>query len=150
MVNTRVVEDFLTAIERNDFTRAETYLSNDFTVTGVAPEALTAKEYLDVHKALGKGMPDLIFNYKILRDRNNVVDLKVKITGTHSKEMPAPLPGMTNIPATNKFVRMPEESMKFTVKDKKLTTLHLDKVTGGGLTGILKQIGVEIPETVHH
>ncbi|MDP4116438.1 MAG: ester cyclase [Bacteroidota bacterium] len=150
MENTRIVEDFLQAIERNDFTKAETYLARDFKVTGVAPDPLGANEFLGLHRAFNKGMPDFRFNYKIGKDKNNVVDLKVRLTGTHTKEMPAPIPGLHNITATNKSIKMPEEPIRVTIKDKKITTLHLEQVTGGGLTGLLKQIGVEMPEAVHH
>jgi hypothetical protein len=149
MENTRIVEEFLTAIERNDFVKAESFLAKDFKVTGVAPEPLGAREFLGVHKAFNKGMPDFSFNYKIGSESKNLVDLKVSLSGTHTKEMPAPAPGMNSIPATNKSVKMPEEKVRITIQDNKIANLHLEKVTGGGLPGLLKQIGVEIPMETH-
>lgn len=144
------VEEFLTAIEKNDFAKAESFLSKTFKVTGVGPEALNAKDYLNVHRAFNKGMPDFKFNYKIEHEKNKVVEVKVRITGTHTKDMPAPIPGLKNISTTNKPVNMPEETVKFTVRDNKIEKLHLESVPGGGLPGLLKQLGVEMPVETHH
>ena len=54
MEQNKIVESFFNAIEKNDFTTAESYLSNNFRITGVGPDPLGAKEYLGVHKALNK------------------------------------------------------------------------------------------------
>jgi SnoaL-like polyketide cyclase len=150
MENEKIVESFFNAIEKSDFTTAESLVSNNFKVTGVGPEALGAKEFLGVHRAFNKGMPDFRFNYKIGSVSKNIVETKVKLTGTHFKEMPSPAPGFPNIPATNKTLRMPEEKVRFTFKDNKIESLHLESVPGGGLPGVLKQLGVEMPKEVHH
>jgi hypothetical protein len=150
MEQNKIVENFLNAIEKNDFTSAESYLSNNFKVTGVGTDPLGAKEFLGVHKAFNKGMPDFKFNYKIINVKDNIVETKVKLTGTHFKDMPSPAPGFPIIPATNKTLRMPEEKVTCTIRDNKIESLHLDAVPGGGLPGVLKQLGVEIPKEVHH
>ena len=150
MENEKIAESFFNAIEKNDFTTAESYLSNNFKITGVGPEPLGAKEFLGVHRAFNKGMPDFKFNYKIGSVGKNIVETKVKLTGTHFKDMPSPAPGFPNIPATNKTLRMPEEKVRFTFKDNKIEALHIESVPGGGLPGVLKQLGVEIPKEVYH
>lgn len=144
MEEKRIVEEFFQTIEKNDFLKAHLYLDDNFKVTGVAPEPLGAKEFLGVHKALGIGMPDFRFNYKIEDIRNNIVNAKVKITGTHTKEMPAPIPMVDKIPATNKKVQMPEENVRVTLKDNKISEVYLEPTPGGGILGILKQIGVDV------
>jgi hypothetical protein len=150
MENEKIAESFFNAIEKNDFTTAENYLSNNFKITGVGPEPLGAKEFLGVHRAFNKGMPNFKFNYKIGSVSKNIVETKVKLTGTHFKDMPSPAPGFPNIPATNKTLRMPEEKVRFTFKDNKIEALHIESVPGGGLPGVLKQLGVEIPKEVYH
>ena len=45
MENEKIAESFFNAIEKNDFTTAESYLSNNFKITGVGPEPLGAKEF---------------------------------------------------------------------------------------------------------
>jgi hypothetical protein len=150
MGNEKIVEQFFREIEKNNFTVAETLVSENFEVVGVGPRPLGAREFLGAHKAMNTGMPDFKFNYKIGDVKGNVVEAKVKLTGTHFKDMPAPIPGLKTIPATNKTLRMPEERLTFTIKDNKIDKLHLESVPGGGLPGVLKQLGVEIPVDVHH
>jgi hypothetical protein len=149
MENEKIVEEYFTAIEKNDFAKAESYATKDLKVTGVGPEPLSLQQFLGVHKAFNKGMPDFRFNYKIGSVSQNIVETKVKLSGTHTKEMPAPIPGLHNIPATNKSLRMPEEKVRFTFKDNKISGIVLEKVPGGGLPGLLKQLGVEIPMETH-
>lgn len=152
MENTKLAEDLFHAIEKNDYEKAESLLSKDFKLTGVSPEPLGAKEFLGLHKAFGKGMPDFKFNFKVIKDKNNVVSAKVMLTGTHTKELPSPMPGVNNIPPTNKSIKMPEEPLDITVKDRKISTIHVEPKPGGGVAGVLKQIGVELPmhEPSHH
>ena len=149
MDQTKIVENFFKAIEKDDFLTAESYMSSNVKVTGVGPEPLGAKEFLGVHKAFNKGMPDFRFNYKINKVTDNVIETKVMLTGTHIKEMPGPIPGLPNIPATNKTLRMPEEYVTFTIKDNKIQILHLEQIPNGGLPGVLKQLGVELPKGSH-
>jgi len=150
MEQNKIVENFFKSIEKSDFTTAESLVTNNFKITGVGPEPLGIKEFLGVHRAFNTGMPDFKFNYKIGAVKNNVVETKVKLTGTHFKDMPSPAPGFPNIPATNKTLRMPEETVTFTLKDNKIESLKLGTIAGGGLPGVLKQLGVEIPTEVHH
>lgn len=150
MEQDKLVESLFNAIEKNDFTTAENCLTSNFKFTGVSPEPLGSKEFLGVHRAFNTGMPDFKFNYKIGTVKGNNVEATVKLTGTHFKDMPAPVPGLHTIPATNKSLRMPEEKLTFTVKDNKIASIHINSVPGGGLPGLLKQLGVELPKEVHH
>lgn len=141
-----VVNACFSAIEKKDFTKADKLMSDRMEVNGVSPRPLSKKEFLNVHRALSSGMPDFKFHHKIFEEEGNRIGIKVRITGTHTKEMTAPIPGIKNIPATGKAVSMPEEEAYLTVKDGKIIRMELEKVPGGGLPGILKQIGAKIPE----
>jgi hypothetical protein len=144
MKASEVVKDFLTAIEKNDFKKAESLASKSCMVEGVGPTNLNITEFLGVHRALNTGLPDFRFNHKITKETTDQVDVTVRLTGTHKKDMDAPIPGIGTIKATNKQVRMPEESVHFTVKNDKITNMRLQVVPEGGLPGLLKQIGVDI------
>ena len=149
MENSKIVEEVFSGMERNDFAKAESYASKDMKVTGPAPIPLGANEFFGSMKNLVAGIPDWRFNYKIVSDRNNVVETKVKITGTHLREIPSPLPGVKNVPLTNKIIRMPEEKVTFTFNNNKIININVEKVEGGGIPGLLKQLGVEVPSEVH-
>ncbi len=66
----------------------------------------------------------------------------VQITGTHTRDLVLPVPGMPPIPATGKRVSLPEEHITFTFKGDTLASLTSDNVPGGGIPGLLAQIGV--------
>ena len=149
MGNAKIVEEVFSGMERNDFAKAESYASKDMQVTGPAPVPLGANEFFGTMKALVAGIPDWRFNYKIVSDSKNIVETKVKITGTHLREIPSPLPGVKNVPLTNKIIRMPEEKVTFTFNNNKIININVEKVEGGGIPGLLKQLGVEVPAEVH-
>jgi hypothetical protein len=52
---------------------------------------------------------------------------------------------MPTIPATNKKVSLPEEHLIFTFEGDKVASLTSDNVPGGGVPGVLQQIGVPLP-----
>ena len=149
MENAKIVEEVFSGMERNDFAKAESYASKDMKVTGPAPIPLGANEFFGTMKALVAGIPDWKFNYKIGRESNNIIETKIKITGTHTREMPSPLPGLKNIPLTNRTIRMPEETVTFTFNNNKVINVNVEKVQDGGVPGLLKQLGVEVPTEVH-
>lgn len=149
MENSKIVEEVFSGMERNDFTKAESYASKDMKVTGAAPIPLGANEFFGTMKALVAGIPDWKFNYKLGSESKNIVETKIKITGTHTREIPSPLPGVKNIAPTNKTIRMPEEKVTFTFNNNKVINVNVEKVQGGGVPGLLKQLGVEVPTEVH-
>jgi hypothetical protein len=149
MENSKIVENVLSLMEKNDFVKAETYISKDMKVTGVAPVPLGANEFIGTMKALVTGIPDWKFNYKIGSESKNIVETKLRITGTHTREIPSPMPGIKNIAATNKTIRMPEEKVTFTLNNNKIVNLNVELVEGGGIPGLLKLLGVEVPTKAH-
>jgi hypothetical protein len=128
-----IIEKFFDSIENEDFSEVESLLANNFRITGVSSEPLGAKEMIGVLRSYTKGMPDFRFNYKIGSISKNIVESKVKISGTHLNEMPSPMPGVNNIPATNKRINMPEEKLRFTFKDNKIESLNIQTTPDGGI-----------------
>jgi hypothetical protein len=149
MKPSEVVIEFLTAIETNNFKKAESLASDDFVIEGVGPTNFNRTEFLNVHRALNTGLPDFRFNHKIVKETGDQIEVTVQLSGTHKKDMQAPIPGLGTIKATNKQVRMPEEHVTVTIRNNKISKLRLQEVPGGGLAGLLKQIGVDVHETVH-
>jgi hypothetical protein len=146
MKPSEIVGNFINAIESNDFKTAENLTSNDFVVEGVGPSKFTRTEFLNLHRALNNGLPDFSFNHKIVKESGDQVDIRIRLTGTHKRDMQPPIPGISTIKATNKQIKMPEENVHLTVKNNKITRLRLEQIPGGGIAGLLKQIGVELHE----
>ena len=44
---------------------------------------------------------------------------------------------------------MPEEKVTFTFNNNKIINVNVEKVQGGGIPGLLKQLGVEVLTEVH-
>lgn len=141
----KIVEEFLSAIENNDFQKAMRMLSPNFRVTGVAQDPIGAKEYLELHRSLNQGCPDFRFNQRIINESNDSVELRVKLTGTQTRTMPSPIPGIKEIKPTNRKIVMPEEPVVVSIHNNMIDELKLTHVEGGGITGILRQLGVEMP-----
>lgn len=53
--------------------------------------------------------------------------------------------GLPPIPETNKSVSLPKEHWEYVIKDNTIATIRVEQVAGGGIAGILQQLGVDIP-----
>lgn len=139
------VQTVLAAIEANDWERARGYLADDFIFGGAVPEPIGPDAWLGVHRALGSAMPDFSFNARGLHDENGQVAGHLQITGTQTRELALPVPGIPRIQPTGKRVSMPTEDITASVRGDKLATFMIGEVAGGGLPGILAQLGVALP-----
>lgn len=137
------VDAFSAALESHDFDKAATYLSDDFTLSGPTPQPVGKNEFIGIQSAFMRAIPDWSFNSHDLQEQGEKVTSAVQITGTHTKELV--VPGMPPIPATGKKISLPEEHLEFTFKGDKIASLSSDNVPGGGVPGVLQQIGVQVP-----
>jgi len=141
-----VINGLMKAMEERKWEDANRYLADDFTFSGAVPKPVGKKEWLGIHKALEAGTPDWRFNLHDVKENGNKVQGKVNITGTHSKDIPGPVPGLirdAGIQASGKKVTLPEEECEFDVSDGKVKRLYVKPVAGGGVPGFLQQIGYQ-------
>src|SRR5947209_245276 len=143
MNKTETVKAFSSALESKDFDKAASYLSDDFTLSGPTPQPVGKNEFIAIQSAFIYAFPDWAFNLSHMEEQGEKVLATVQITGTHGQ--PLVVPGMPPIPATNKKVSLPEEHLVFTFKDDQIASLSSDEVPGGGVPGVLQQIGVQMP-----
>ncbi|HZS79116.1 MAG TPA: hypothetical protein VFA41_21070 [Ktedonobacteraceae bacterium] len=52
---------------------------------------------------------------------------------------------MPPIPPTGKRISLPVEHVEYTLSGNKITSLSSDNVPGGGVPGVLAQMGVPLP-----
>jgi hypothetical protein len=69
----------------------------------------------------------------------------IQSTSTHTNDFQVLLLGLPPIPATNNSVLLPEEHWEYVVKDYTIAFIRVGQVSGGGIAGILEQLGVDIP-----
>ncbi len=142
-----IVLELLHAEEEKDFDKVAKSLTDDFTFSGPVPKPIGSKEYIEVHRALLNAFPDLRFNFTIIKEDANEVTGKAHLTGTHTGDLTVPMiPNVGTVHATGRRISLPEEKVHITVKGNKINRFDVDKVPGGGVMGILSQIGVDVHE----
>lgn len=145
MNGVETVQAVLAAIEANDWERARGYLADDFIFGGAVPEPVGPDAWLGVHRALGAAMPDFSFNARGLHEENGQIAGQLQITGTQTRELALTALGIPVIQPTGKRVSLPTENITATTRGDKIATIMVSKVAGGGLPGILAQLGAALP-----
>ncbi len=137
-----VLRSCLAAFEAGQFEDAAAYLADNFTFSGPVPEPVGKKEFVGLQSGLVKAIPDWKFNLHNVRSQGDTVTGVVQITGTHTNTLPALMPGASEVPATGRHVSLPEEHCQALVKDGKIVSFSTDKVAGGGVMGLIQQLGI--------
>jgi len=140
-----IVKAGLAAAEAGDFNKLSGMLADDMVFAGPVPEPVGKREFIGVQSAMQAGIPDWKFNASDYKENADKVTANLQITGTQTKELKLPMPGMAPIPATGKHVSLPKEPATFTVKNGKISRLEVTSVPGGGVMGVLGQLGVSVP-----
>lgn len=140
-----VAESFASAFNSGDFDTVASYLTDDFQFSGPMPQPLSAQEWVGTLHGFKAAFPDIKYNLKIVSVEGNTVKTTTQLTGTHTGDLDLTAMGMAVIPPTGKSFSMPEESGETTVEGEKVKALTVDPAEGGGLMGILAQLGVQPP-----
>jgi predicted ester cyclase len=145
MTKTETVKAFSAALEAREFEKAASYLADGFEFSGPVPQPIGKKEFIAIQSAFESAFEDWSFNSHDEVEQGDKVVAAVQITGTHTRDLVLPMAGMPTIPATNKKVSLPEEHLEFTFMGDKIASLTSDNVPGGGVPGVLQQLGVPLP-----
>lgn len=145
MNQTETVAALLSAVEREEWAEAASYLTSDFTFSGAVPQPISGEEWLGIHKAFAAAYSNFRVNYQPGAESGQQVHCTVQLTGKHTRDLRLPIPGMPVIPATGKQVSLPREPVTYTFRDGKVADQHVEQVDGGGLPGMLQQLGVALP-----
>lgn len=141
----QIAQKVVKAIEDQDWQAAQALLADDYTFSGAVPQPIGGPEWLGVHRALAKAMPDLRFNFVPGKTEGNTVEGAIQITGTHTGEFSLPMPGLPQVPATGKKITNAIEPVRVTARGDKLINWEVTPVPDGGLLGILSRMGATVP-----
>ena len=141
-----LVKAGLASSESGDAKRFSEYLSDDMVFSGPTPQPVGKREFVGLMSALVSAMPDFKFNARDFKHDGDRVFSKVQITGTQTGELNLPMPGFQRFLATGKRVALPQETMTITVRNGLICRIESDNVPGGGVAGILSQLGVPMPQ----
>jgi hypothetical protein len=142
-----ITNQVLDALEKGDAKSTAKYYTENFTFSGPVPMALNKDQFLDLMTKVTTGVPDWKFNRHDLRVEGQTVIVPVQVTGTQTRMLPALMPGMPDLPATQRAFRIPPEVIRVTFQGERVMDIHVDPVPGGGIPGMLEQLGVAIPVT---
>ena len=140
-----IVKAAVAAAEPGHISQLANLLTDDMVFTGPVPQPVGKREFVALQTAMVAAMPDWNFNARDYKESGNTVTATFKISGTHTGELELPMPGFPKIPATGKHVSLPLEGMTFTVRDGKISRIESAAVPGGGVPGILAQLGISMP-----
>jgi hypothetical protein len=140
-----ITRTIFAALDSGDMDTVASYLSDDFVFSGPIPEPVGGERWLGLQRILQAGIPDWSFNLSDVQVTGNVAHTTHQISGTHTGNLDLSPMGMPVIPATGKSFKLPVEHADLTFEGNKLTRFHADVAAGGGLPGILQQLGVDMP-----
>lgn len=150
MNGAETVKDFMLALESQEYSKAAGYLADDFTYTGLVPRPLNKKQFITLIEELKYGMPNLSFNVHDIQQaevivQGQMIQATIQMTGTQSNIMNLVPLSLPPIPETNRRVTLPEEHLTFLVENNQIQSIVVQPVAGGGVPGILAQLGIDAP-----
>ena len=143
------VQALMDSVQKGDFAKAKSLLSDDFQFSGPVPEPINGDAWMGMSMNLKKAFPDLDYRFHVDGADGDVVKISAQLKGTHSGDLDLTSIGMGVIPPTNKSFANPHEHGTATVKGDKITAWVVEPIEGGGLMAILKQLGVDVPDMTH-
>jgi predicted ester cyclase len=147
---TEIVNAFMQALETKEYARAGDYLSDSFFFIGFTPRPLTKSQFLEVMSRLAAGFPDLSYTFHgVYEDtataEGTPVRGTVRITGTQTDSFTLSPLGLAPIPQTARSIALPEETWEYLIRDNAIASIRVDHVPGGGIEGLLSQLGISDP-----
>ena len=78
----KIVENFMELLEAGDIDRATSYLSDDFTFSGLTPTTLSRERFIEAEQAILSAFPDRSFTTSNVRKDAGLVRAEVHFKGT--------------------------------------------------------------------
>ena len=138
------VERCFEALDARDVDAIARVVSDDLAfVTPVEP--LDKATFLRFMAGLFAGLPDWRFDHGSLDVRGDVVAVRLRMGGTHTRTLALPMPGLKPVAPTGKRVALPEQRFDYTVRDGRIVRIAGENIPHAGVIGLLEQVGVRLP-----
>jgi hypothetical protein len=145
MSTIEVAKRFADLLESRDVKGLQALLADDFQAKGATRE-LTKQQALGYLQIFFAAFPDHSFGFADFEEKGDLVNCTGQETGTHKGVLdlnPFGIP--ISLPPTGKPFNLPKSVYTFRVIEDKVTFYGEEAVRGGGLAGILEQLGVKLP-----
>lgn len=140
-----IVRGFVTAIENNEKEETVSPLADDFVFSGWTPKPLAKADFVTTFAELKSGMPGLMFNLHNLEERGHTVTGSMQIAGYQSDSFSIPPLSLPPVPQMARSISLPTEDVSFELEGDKITRWIVHHVAGGGIVGLLHQLGFDAP-----
>lgn len=145
MNNREIVQTLMDSVQKGDFVKAKSLLTDDFQFSGPIPKPVNREAWLTMSSNLKTAFPDLNYHFKVIGSDGDVVKTTSQLSGTHTGSFDLTDMKMGVIPATKKAFSAKLQKTKVTVKENKITSWVVEPIEGAGLKAILGQLGVKSP-----
>ena len=143
MKSQEIVQTLMDAVQKGDFDKAKTLLSDDFKFKGLVRRPISGKTWLRLGASLRMAFNGLNYHFKVDSARGNIVNTTSQMSGNNRGAFDLTGLRMGVISATNKDFSTATEKIKITVKNDKVSSWVVEPTEGAGLMVILKQLGVK-------
>ena len=144
MNSQETVQALMDSIQKGDFDKAKTLLSDDFRFKGLVSRSISGKTWLKVVASLKLAFTGLKYNFKVENTDGNVVNTTSQMSGNNRGAFDLTGLNMGVISATNKNFSTATENHTITVKGEKVSSWVVEPTEGAGLMSILKQLDVKL------
>jgi ketosteroid isomerase-like protein len=143
MNSQETVQTLMDSVQRGDFDKAKTLLSDDFQYKGLVHRPISGKTWLKLGASLRMAFNGLNYNFKVDNANGNVVNTTSQMSGNNRGAFDLTGLHMGVISATNKSFSTATENHTITVKGEKVSSWVVQPTEGAGLMEILKQLDVK-------
>ena len=119
----KLVTDVFTSLAKGNGEVAEMSFADDFQST-VLNSPVDKKQYITAFSSLKKGIPDLQINLHDVEATGNKVHAWLNLTGTHSGEIPAAIPGFKKLTPSGKKIKTDDVELEISLKDDKIREIR--------------------------
>ncbi len=122
MSNTDIAVAFAAALSAHDLDKIASLMTDDVSVTGLAPVPMSKQMFLEGQRAWYAGCPDWSATPGATSENGGVVTSTVTITGTQTGALA--LPGAPAMPASGKHISSTDRAT-LTIRDGKIATMAI-------------------------
>jgi len=144
MNSQETVQALMDAVQKGDYDKAKTLLSDDFQFKGLIRRPINGRTWLKMIASLRMAFNGLNYHFKVDSAHGNIVNTTSQMSGNNRGAFDLTGLNMGVISATNRDFSTPTENIKVTVRDNKVSSWVVEPTEGAGLTAILKQLGVKL------
>ena len=137
-----VIAEYIEGLRTHDVEKIGGTVWDDMVFVSTA-RALGKQEFLHFLRCLYIAFPDWHYEHDPPEWREDEISIKWRQGGTHQAVFA--MPGIAPVAATHRLVKLPEQFFFYRLRRDKIVEIRPEPIPGGAPSGILRQIGIEVP-----